>query len=799
MPRSASAPYATGLGPRRSRPVTPGVANGGQNARISGFLEGLSKMIRAPYESEQILQEDLAELVKLLSQSGNGRMVRGWRRELDPDGALEVDFPDFCNAARRFRWTGDAHLLFGRDNDFSSLTLKEVDPELGELFDDFRRWIADRFGSHSKLFKAFDSVGKGKVTREMFVDGCREYNFESSAGIVSTQDLNDLYDGCDFGEAGHVVLEDLIFLEIDPKVRIAEEFRARMNDMREWKEEIALDYVEKTRPTAHHSKHRFAPRPWQAVIFEQLPAVVNQRRRDRARDDYQRMREAWAVFRNHLREHYGSEVRAWRQHLDKEARFSVSQAVVRSYCSKTQVHIRVRDLWRAVDKDSDGMAAFHEICGRHALVLARFANWARTNFGSCVAVWDSPEAAASRRKKRAGESWSSQKKMLFGSLAEAVKSLKWPSANDPTTMSSLLSSLDYYASGIVTRDDFIWLDKWRTPEWLYAEADDEACEKLKSMLVRTFRHPLHAWRQILDRDGSNNLSWVEFKEACFRIGFEGNVAGAWCALDKKHAGTISMREFDQQSAELLESFKEWAEAAFGSVTRCFRALDLDGSGSITYPEMNRACNKLKWAGDVRLLFDCLDIDGRRQDAVTGKRAITLEELAFLDNWEPDPEKKDNMKRTSTLSERRLSTCIGTASRRPSIMTLAEITAMPEVPELPSKECEATTSSLVLPPTRKPPPVLDPLPQRRASTCPAVRPESMETDGHGGRLPTRNRSSRRQKRGPPTPQASACSDEAGGPLLDKQFLSRPVPVQPGSVPWLPPPSKDESVFVWVHEN
>jgi len=108
------------------------------------------------------------------------------------------------------------------------------------------------------------------------------------------------------------------------------------------------------------------------------------------------------------------------------------------------------------------------------------------------------------------------------------------------------------------------------------------------------------------------------------------------------SGYITMREYDPASEELLTSFKEWADSNFGSVRHCFKALDSDRSGSVTFPELKRACHKMKWLGNVRTLFDCLDIDSgdrRNRDAATGKRAISLEELAFLDSWniEPRPE------------------------------------------------------------------------------------------------------------------------------------------------------------------
>eukprot|EP00434_Breviolum_minutum_P042707 symbB.v1.2.038030.t1/scaffold5787.1/size23595/1 len=183
----------------------------------------------------------------------------------------------------------------------------------------------------------------------------------------------------------------------------------------------------------------------------------------------------------------------------------------------------------------------------------------------------------------------------------------------------------------------------------------------EELLVKTYSHPLRAWR-ILDRDSSNRIAWTEFRDVCKKVRYTGDCVGAWRALDTDMSGYISMCEYDPESEELLTSFKEihglsrfdggslmsdfrdlvveeWADSHFGSVRHCFKALDSDRSGSVTFPELKRACHKMKWTGNVRTLFDCLDIDSadrRNRDAATGKRAISLEEIAFLDSWNVDP-------------------------------------------------------------------------------------------------------------------------------------------------------------------
>jgi len=193
--------------------------------------------------------------------------------------------------------------------------------------------------------------------------------------------------------------------------------------------------------------------------------------------------------------------------------------------------------------------------------------------------------------------------------------------------------LDLYGCNFISCSDLEWLDKWNLPEWLCAEPDPRAWEDLNAMILHLYKYPLKAWRLLLDTDNSNNVSWIEFKEACELVRFKGNIGGAWRALNERLASSISMKEYHSASADLLSSFKDWAETNFGSVKLAFKAIDVNGTGKLTYQELKRACQNLKWQGNVRLLFDCLDLDGKIEN---NKRFISLKEVSFLDEWEGDP-------------------------------------------------------------------------------------------------------------------------------------------------------------------
>jgi hypothetical protein len=145
-----------------------------------------------------------------------------------------------------------------------------------------------------------------------------------------------------------------------------------------------------------------------------------------------------------------------------------------------------------------------------------------------------------------------------------------------------------------------------------------------------YGHILAAWRNVFDRDGSCRVSWTEFQAACAQIGFKGDVAGAWRALDEDLSGFISLRELDPASHELLISFKTYVERSFGNVSRAFKTGDADGSGELTALEFRRVCRRLRWSGDPRLLFDALNSDPKTKQA--GRRTLSMLEVAYLDSY-----------------------------------------------------------------------------------------------------------------------------------------------------------------------
>lgn len=553
------------------------------------------------------------------------------------DAAFQVSFQDFCKAAARLGFAVDARGLFSIDDDDKFLTLEELSPSMGKLMNMFIEWGKTTFGGPSKMLTEIDKGGGGRLTQETFMTGCRSFGFEAA-----NDEFAELFSFCDVHDAKSIMMEDVLIFEANPAARQLEAFklRTRMSDKDQRQRILATVYTEEKRCSLP-ATHRLAPRPWLAPHFDCLPTVVCQRRGDWRHTAVRKAMHARIVFLRHLRGTFGNEVRAWRCGLDVEERFSISQSALRCYCRKVNLNVDMVALWKSLDKDQDFDFEFYELCPQAANVLAKFQTWSKERAGSCAAIWDLPEALAARCRQNRNGTWASDKKMLFGAFAQTLKALGWKPIHDPRTRHLLLMSLDNYGIGVVSQRDLEWVDKFDPPQWLSAHADEDEWQALRELMLEKFSHPLRTWRVLLDKDDSNHISWAEFRVACEKLQFEGDAAAAWRCLDLDISGTITLKEFDADSHELLTSFKEWCDQNFGSVALTFKALDTDGSNTLSYGELKRACFKYNWHGEVRLLFDCLDIDGKKDPKMSGfesagKRSISAEELAFLDSWPMEP-------------------------------------------------------------------------------------------------------------------------------------------------------------------
>mmetsp|Transcript_39865 Transcript_39865/g.72609 ORF Transcript_39865/g.72609 Transcript_39865/m.72609 type:complete len:763 (-) Transcript_39865:54-2342(-) len=311
-------------------------------------------------------------------------------------------------------------------------------------------------------------------------------------------------------------------------------------------------------------------------------------------------------FKVFLRRKYGSFIRAWRCALSEHS-LNLTRAELFKAIAAIGFPCDVRSLWQAFDKDDSGTISIEELHPKGAEILAHFHKFVQDNFGSACAAF----RAFDKTHK---------KKLRLPEFLAAVKGhgFHLPAKN-------LFHGLDTHGHKVIIEDDFIFLDNWKPPAFLVADANYGSADEVKRLLLRTYKNFLKAWRHCLDVDSSNRCSWKEFEAACKKIGFIGDIPGAWRALDDDLSGFITLHEIDSDAAETLFAFKRWAEEEFGSVRTAFGVFDTDGSNEVSYREFRRACRAYGLNADVHTLFHALDVEK--------SGTLSVDEVSFLDDWE----------------------------------------------------------------------------------------------------------------------------------------------------------------------
>jgi Ca2+-binding EF-hand superfamily protein len=321
---------------------------------------------------------------------------------------------------------------------------------------------------------------------------------------------------------------------------------------------------------------------------------------------------AYHEFRQLLKSLFGNYVRAWRV-IDADGSWSLSMSEVFTTCKRLGYKGKVRPLWKALDVYNEGTAKIENIDRESAEVLAQFRRWCISK-GGLDKVYEQMDK-------------DNLKKIKIDIFLKRCKKMGYKRPKE--TLEFLFKCLDLDGFGHLSPSNFAFLEDWRPPDWITAQADPKAVEVLKQKLKAGYGNFIKAWRQCLDTDSSNKVTWAEFNRACEKLKFSPKPrrAAAWRGLDDDNSGYITLAELDPESNEQLINFRSWADENFGSIRLAFKQLDRDKSGHLSYAEFRSAVAKYGLIGDTRMLFDAFDTN------MIG--AITLDNMTFLESWEID--------------------------------------------------------------------------------------------------------------------------------------------------------------------
>merc|ERR1719399_420552 len=113
--------------------------------------------------------------------------------------------------------------------------------------------------------------------------------------------------------------------------------------------------------------------------------------------------------------------------------------------------------------------------------------------------------------------------------------------------------------------------------------DAELVEQFRGLLKYKYGDLVAAWALGLDRFAAGRLGFNTFCKACRSIGYEGNVSRLYKAMDLDKSGTICLRELDPDCYDVFDKFRDHLEIHYGSVEQAWYEISA-GQTMLPYEE-----------------------------------------------------------------------------------------------------------------------------------------------------------------------------------------------------------------------
>jgi len=524
-----------------------------------------SAVRRSVLREEVLSRERVVEFL----QEKEGSVLRAWLWYFDPDLELRVTALQFSHAAREMGLGGNATATFAvLDEDKSGeLAFEELHEEDARLWRLFRDWASHEFDSakdmHTKLSQLDrrNVLGVGQLTLDVWTESLSKLGWDEGCEDELFEAFEDVRGGGKDGKR-HLTPINLKWIDIE----------ARRRKKKDMAKEKALQYKK---------------RPGRKRMGNGQPVLDK--------------------FKQFLKKTYGTYIRAWRCALSPNDSMSLQKIPFFKACAELGWSNDVKLLWHAFGKDEIGTLCLDELDARSAVILAHFQVLVEQKLGGVANAF----AALDR---------TSIKKVRFDDFSASLRELGF---KEP--VKTLFHGLDRHGNKFLVQEDLKFLERWKPPAFLTIPPSFQAQQEVKDALLHRYKYYLKAWRRSLDQEGSNRCSWGEFCAACKKLGFVGDVAGAWRAFDNDMSGYITLREIDPESNDVLVEFRRWATQQFGSVRTAFQVFDDDISDSVDIREFRRGLRIYGFEGNAVLLFRALDVEGRGD--------LCMAEVAFLDEWD----------------------------------------------------------------------------------------------------------------------------------------------------------------------
>lgn len=497
-----------------------------------------------------------AEVSRFLDESCESTL-RAWLNVFDVDNDQRINKLEFNEGMRQLGYPGKIPQLFADLDDDGSgeLTMQEIDPVQASAWTKFRSFCIDKFKSVEGMMEGLSAATRNIESRRQTSRKAEEIT-ESQF----TQNMERM------GWSGGS--EKLLFSALR-----AEHGGVILSSGLRW---LSIELKRLHKKAAAKRKH---------CLRRQQTGIM--------------MKELFQDFIAYLKKKYGNLVRAWRTVFNSNHSMVLPRPTFLKACADMGFASDAKTLWKVLDRDDSGFVSLDELDPKSAEVMAKFKLLIDNKFSS---VPDAFNAIDLDRTKKVGAKqfdnalkqlgWTGPTKQLFGYLDKDLRKFlqvedfkfleKWsplpfllvpPNKAAMAELKSLLMQrfgnmlkawrhlMDKDGSNRVNWDEFLQVCKylgyrgdiagaWRAfDEDLSGYISLQEVDSNASEFLMEFRNWCHnefgtvkSAFHVFDEDGSNSLTYEEFRGACRIYGYIGHYRTLFNSCDINQEGTLSLKE-----------------------------------------------------------------------------------------------------------------------------------------------------------------------------------------------------------------------------------------------------------------
>jgi Ca2+-binding EF-hand superfamily protein len=317
---------------------------------------------------------------------------------------------------------------------------------------------------------------------------------------------------------------------------------------------------------------------------------------------------------------FGSATAAWRYGLDVTGIGKIGFVPFTKACQAIGFTGDTQKCFREFDDDDSGVITFNEFEPKWFKCLAEFQEKLLDRYKTYESAWKALDDNGNNQLE-CHEFVAVCAEIGYSGSEKEAKQLYRQLLKDQGRQ--FLALEDLSVGGIVVKavtglqmtmndDDLLSRDE-QAKRHLQRREEERAKEKakdkgasdwasLKEALTRKFGTITAAWRNNLDKGTTGKLSFVVFTKCARDVSFNGNIKACFEEMDDDGSGIITFNEVDHDVCSKLREFHSLLIEKYGSYDEAWRILDANGNRMLEQAEVVDLCNDLGYAGDPAFIF-----------------------------------------------------------------------------------------------------------------------------------------------------------------------------------------------------